>query len=189
MDWAHRALRPPALNPDSPRDVIVHMHFFTIKKRILNLARATLPQHQGSRLAFFKDLAPSTLKKRGDLKQLTLMLNHLGLRYMWGHPFKLIVRKDNQTHILKSATEMTPFAESLGLTIYHSNSPKPWACTEDRDHKGSGLQTPPSKHHARWSLLNLKTKTKSTSRAERPCQQTRTYWNWLVTPPASLSKP
>ncbi|CAH2284447.1 Hypothetical predicted protein [Pelobates cultripes] len=117
MDRAHRALRPLALNPDTPRDVIVRMHRFPIKEQLVRQARQNPPTFQQQTIALYQDLAPSTLKKRRDLRQLTNTLSHHGIRYMWGHPFKLLVRRENQTHILSNAVEMIPFAESLGLTL------------------------------------------------------------------------
>ncbi|CAH2276168.1 Hypothetical predicted protein [Pelobates cultripes] len=117
MDRVHRALRAPTLNPDTPRDVIAHMHRFPIKEQLLQKARQHPPSYRNRNLAFFHDLAPSTLKKRRDLRQLTTTLAHYGIKYMWGHPFKSVVRKDDQTFILSSASEMAPFAASLGLEL------------------------------------------------------------------------
>ncbi|CAH2277186.1 Hypothetical predicted protein [Pelobates cultripes] len=117
MDRAHRALRAPALSPDTPRDVIVRLHRFPIKEQLLRKAQQNPPSYLNCKLAFFQDLAPLTLKKRRDLRQLTLTLTHHGIKYMWGHPFKLVVRKDEQTHVLYHATEMAPFAASLGLEL------------------------------------------------------------------------
>ncbi|CAH2283843.1 Hypothetical predicted protein [Pelobates cultripes] len=114
---AHRALRAPVFSPATPRDVIVRLHRFPVKELLLWKARQNPPLYQGKKVAFFQDLAPLTLKKRRDLRQLTLTLTHYGIRYMWGHPFKLVIRKENQTHILSTASEMAPFAASLGLEL------------------------------------------------------------------------
>ncbi|CAH2324629.1 Hypothetical predicted protein [Pelobates cultripes] len=70
-----KAALPKATAQDlliDPRDVIVRLHFFAVKEKILTITRSTPPQHQGIRLAFYQDLAPSTLKKHRDLKQRTL---------------------------------------------------------------------------------------------------------------------
>ncbi|CAH2220705.1 Hypothetical predicted protein [Pelobates cultripes] len=118
IERAHRALRPLALNPTSPRDVIVRMQHFATKEKIMAATRASPPKYGASTLAFFQDLAPSTLKKRRDLKPLTMALTKKGLKYRWGHPFKLQVRLDDQDHVLHHPAEMEDFATALGLQLF-----------------------------------------------------------------------
>ncbi|CAH2322342.1 Hypothetical predicted protein [Pelobates cultripes] len=126
LDRAHRALRPQNLGASTPRDVITRLHFFTTKEKLLAIARDKPPRYKETRLTFFQDLAPSTLKKRRDLKPLTLALQRQGIKYTWGHPFKLMIKKDDQMHILTSVSDMSPFAESLGIQLlqlapFHKN--------------------------------------------------------------------
>ncbi|CAH2273256.1 Hypothetical predicted protein [Pelobates cultripes] len=64
-----------------------------------------------------KDLAPTTLRKRRDLKPLTTAVAKKGLRYRWGHPFKLQVRIGDQEHVLYHPAEMEEFAATLGLQL------------------------------------------------------------------------
>ncbi|CAH2225028.1 Hypothetical predicted protein [Pelobates cultripes] len=75
MDRAHRALRPPNLNLSTPRDVIIRLHYFQTKEKLMQLARDRPPKYKDTSLTFFQDLAPTTLKKRRDLKPLTLALH------------------------------------------------------------------------------------------------------------------
>ncbi|CAH2293019.1 Hypothetical predicted protein [Pelobates cultripes] len=117
IDRVHRALKPPNLNQATPRDIITRLHHFSAKEKLTQAARYKQPKFKGISLTFFQDLSPLTLKKRRDLKPLTLALQQQGLKYVWGHPFKLIVRKDEQAHILLHPTEMGPFAESLGVQL------------------------------------------------------------------------
>ncbi|CAH2224837.1 Hypothetical predicted protein [Pelobates cultripes] len=101
LDRAHRALRPQNLGASTPRDVITRLHFFTTKEKLLTIARDKPPRYKETRLTFFQDLAPSTLKKRRDLKPLTLALQ-------------------------RQVSDMSPFAESLGIQLlqlapFHKN--------------------------------------------------------------------
>ncbi|CAH2299238.1 Hypothetical predicted protein [Pelobates cultripes] len=101
LDRAHRALRPQNLGASTPRDVITRLHFFTTKEKLLAIARDKPPRYKETRLTFFQDLAPSTLKKRRDLKPLTLALQ-------------------------RQVSDMSPFAESLGIQLlqlapFHKN--------------------------------------------------------------------
>ncbi|CAH2223986.1 Hypothetical predicted protein [Pelobates cultripes] len=122
IDRAHRALRPLALNPTSPRDIIVRMSHFATKEKIMAATRASLPKLGAYTLAFFQDLAPSTLKKRRDLKPLTMALTKKGIKYRWGHPFKLQVRFGDQDRVLHHPAEMEDFAAALGLQLLTGTS-------------------------------------------------------------------
>ncbi|CAH2325774.1 Hypothetical predicted protein [Pelobates cultripes] len=78
LDRAHRALKPPNLNQATPRDVITCLHHFPAKEKLIQMARHKQPKYKEHHLTFFQDLAPSTLKKRRDLKPLTLALQQHG---------------------------------------------------------------------------------------------------------------
>ncbi|CAH2226122.1 Hypothetical predicted protein [Pelobates cultripes] len=80
-------------------------------------ARTTQPKHGTHTLAFFQDLAPSTLRKPRDLKPLTTALTQKGLRYRWGHPFKMQVHMGDQKHVLYHPAKMEEFAATLGLQL------------------------------------------------------------------------
>ncbi|CAH2221297.1 Hypothetical predicted protein [Pelobates cultripes] len=108
IERAHRALHPPALKPTAPRDIIVRMLHFATKEQLRTATRGNPPKLQDHMLQFFQDLAPSTLCKRRELKPLTTALSQQGWRYMWGQPFKLIVKKDNQTHTLHQVQNAKP---------------------------------------------------------------------------------
>ncbi|CAH2299950.1 Hypothetical predicted protein [Pelobates cultripes] len=122
IDSAHRALRPRTLNIFTPRDVIIRLHYFQTKEKIMQIARIHPPQYAGAHITLFQDLAPTTLKKRQDLKPLTLALQERGIKYTWGHPFKLLIRKEDQTHILISAAEIGPMADSLGIQLLNQTT-------------------------------------------------------------------
>ncbi|CAH2321451.1 Hypothetical predicted protein [Pelobates cultripes] len=115
MDRAHRALRAPSTNTATPRDVIVRLHFYHIKARIMKAARETPIEVEGVQVQLFQDLAPTTLKRRRDLRPLTQHLTQHGLRYAWGHPFKLIVCREGRFHSISHAAEIPALLDHLGL--------------------------------------------------------------------------
>ncbi|CAH2295707.1 Hypothetical predicted protein [Pelobates cultripes] len=53
MYRAHRALQPLALNPAHSQDVIVHIHHFWTKERLLHEAWLHQSQFQDNRLSFY----------------------------------------------------------------------------------------------------------------------------------------
>ncbi|CAH2276971.1 Hypothetical predicted protein [Pelobates cultripes] len=110
-----RALRAPTPNAAQPRDIIIRMHYFHIKEALMRAARDTLLQIEGHQVFFYQDLAPSTLRKRRELRPLTQELTRRHIRYTWGHPFKLQVRQNNRILTLHNITEAADFAERLDL--------------------------------------------------------------------------
>ncbi|CAH2275996.1 Hypothetical predicted protein [Pelobates cultripes] len=115
MDRAHRALRAPSTNMSTPRDIIVRLHFYHIKERIMKAARDSPVEVEGVPVQLFQDLAPTTLKRRRDLRPLTQHLTRHGLRYAWGHPFKIIIRKDGRFYSLTKPEEIPTLLDQLDL--------------------------------------------------------------------------
>ncbi|CAH2319207.1 Hypothetical predicted protein [Pelobates cultripes] len=116
LDRAHRALRPPSSSPTQPRDIIIRCHYFHIKEAIMRATRETPLQIEGHTVQLYHDLAPTTLRKRRELKPLTQALQAQGIRYSWGHPFKLMVRHNNRTFTLTKPSEARDFAAQLGIS-------------------------------------------------------------------------
>ncbi|CAH2254698.1 Hypothetical predicted protein [Pelobates cultripes] len=117
IERAHRALRPPFPNTNTPRDVIVKLLHFPVKEQLMKAARDRPPVYQGQQLQFYQDLAPSTLRKRRELKPLTTALLEAGWRYTWGHPFRITVKKGDQTYSLHQVSDMRDFATHLGIQL------------------------------------------------------------------------
>ncbi|CAH2312231.1 Hypothetical predicted protein [Pelobates cultripes] len=153
MDRAHRALRAPSTNAAVPRDIVVRLHFYHIKERIMRAARDTPIEVEGAPVQLYQDLAPTTLKRRRE--PLTQHLSSHGLRYAWGHPFKIIIRKDGRFHSLTRPEEIPALLTQLNLPQIpetpHSNaessarqppSNNPPARTGDRPHRNTALQNP-----------------------------------------------
>ncbi|CAH2305965.1 Hypothetical predicted protein [Pelobates cultripes] len=125
LDRAHRALKAPLPNATQPRDIIIRMHYFHIKEALMRATRDNPLQIEGHQVCFYQDLAPSTLRKRRELRPLTLELARRHIRYTWGHPFKLQVRQNNRVHTLYHISEATAFAERLGLPAIDLTAEQP----------------------------------------------------------------
>ncbi|CAH2250291.1 Hypothetical predicted protein [Pelobates cultripes] len=154
MDRAHRTLRAPSANAATPRDIVVRLHFYHIKERIMRAARDAPIELEGVPVQLFQDLAPTTLKRRRELRPLTQHLSHHGLRYAWGHPFKMIIRKDGRFHSLTRPDEIPALLTQLGLPQLpetpHSNTdlpPRQAPCNNlparngERQHRHTALQS------------------------------------------------
>ncbi|CAH2221759.1 Hypothetical predicted protein [Pelobates cultripes] len=115
LDRAHRALRPPSSSPTQPRDIIIRCHYFHVKEAIMRATRETPLQMQGHTVQLYHDLAPTTLRKRRELKPLTQALQAQRIRYSWGHPFNLTARHNNRTFTLTKPSEAQDFAVQLGI--------------------------------------------------------------------------
>ncbi|CAH2283962.1 Hypothetical predicted protein [Pelobates cultripes] len=144
IERAHRALRPPTYNMNAPRDIITKLLYFPIKERLMKAAWDNPPTYQGQTLHFYQDLSPTTLQKRRDLNPLTTALVEKGWRYTWGHPFKLHVKKGEQTYTLHQVTDMQDFAQYIGLSLR-----QPAQETESSTPAGDNRRDEPRPRHPR----------------------------------------
>ena len=103
IDRIHR-LPKPAYLPDSiPRDVILRLHFYHTKERLMAVSRQKdkVPAPY-SNLQFYTDLSQYTLQKRRNLVTITKALRNHKLSYKWGFPTELIVTKDDKDYVIDS---------------------------------------------------------------------------------------
>ncbi|CAH2327667.1 Hypothetical predicted protein [Pelobates cultripes] len=110
----------------------------------MKAARAHQPTYQDQQIHFYQDLAPTTLKKRRELKPLTTALIEAGWRYMWGHPFKLSVKKGEQSFTLHQVADMQDFADHLGITLRYPAQDPNQATKETASRRG-GPHTLPTR--------------------------------------------
>ncbi|XP_075422765.1 uncharacterized protein LOC142463838 [Ascaphus truei] len=117
IDRAHRALGPRSEDPSRRRDVIVRLHSYTTKEKIMAASRGieTLT-FQNEHLQIFSDLSRITVLRRKEMKPLTTFLQENDIRYRWGFPFKLTANNKGKYLTIKYPEDMAPFARALGLT-------------------------------------------------------------------------
>ncbi|CAH2296395.1 Hypothetical predicted protein [Pelobates cultripes] len=86
MDHVHHALRALSTKSSNPQDVIVRMHYYHIKERIMCTTRDTPVDVEGVHIQLYQDLAPNILKRRKDLRPLIQHLHQHGLPICLGTP-------------------------------------------------------------------------------------------------------
>ncbi|XP_075057050.1 centrosomal protein of 170 kDa-like [Mixophyes fleayi] len=65
------------------------------------------------KLQIFQDLAPSTIVKRQDLKEITAALRDRGYRYRWGFPFRLVVEVGSSRVMIENLEEGRKFLHQI----------------------------------------------------------------------------
>lgn len=115
-DRAHRiATANKKATPPRPRPLIVRIHHFQTKERILKLAReAGSVSFRGSKIYFFPDFSAETSKKRTAFIPVKSQLKNYGLSYRMLFPATLLVTdKEGLRHTFLSPEEATRFVKRL----------------------------------------------------------------------------
>ncbi|XP_069830381.1 uncharacterized protein [Dendropsophus ebraccatus] len=136
VDWAHRVPRPKHLPRDSPRDVIVRVHYLHIKNTFLAATRRldTLSgEYQG--IAIFSDLSPDTLKRRRAFAPFTKHLRDTHVQYKWINSAHLLVTRGDNKYIVTDPGE--------GLRLMDAwNSAKQFLMEEEKREDWTGVRYP-----------------------------------------------
>lgn len=92
--------KPSFLSPEVPRDVLMQIHFFQVKEKILEAFRRNdqLPV-QANNIQVLPDFSQYTLKLRRKLNSITKVI------YKWKYPAKLSVTYQGKSHIITSLDE------------------------------------------------------------------------------------
>lgn len=117
LDRAHRIPKSKSAPPNAPRDVLTRIHFYHIKDQLLqeNRRRKTLPEPYHN-ILIFPDLSASTLQARKELSNITSTLRKNEIRYKWGFPTKIIIKKDDTTYIIRNQEEGEKLIQQWNLT-------------------------------------------------------------------------
>uniref|UniRef100_A0A8C5P860 Transposase element L1Md-A101/L1Md-A102/L1Md-A2 n=1 Tax=Leptobrachium leishanense TaxID=445787 RepID=A0A8C5P860_9ANUR len=111
-----RALRTRGAPSTPPRDIICRIHHFPLKEEIMQVTRKKrLITHDGHMVEVYQDLSRFTLKARRHLKPITDVLRARDIRYRWGYPFALHVRKDNRLMTIIEPADVPEFIRALDL--------------------------------------------------------------------------
>ncbi|CAH2275951.1 Hypothetical predicted protein [Pelobates cultripes] len=99
IDRAHRLRRPKHLPNSTARDVIVRVHFYHAKERLVRASRTPgMPDPYQD----FTGLSAATLQFRKSLTPLTTTLQAKGIIYRWGYPAKLLIQYQDSLHAVNS---------------------------------------------------------------------------------------
>ncbi|XP_029443595.1 uncharacterized protein LOC115083739 [Rhinatrema bivittatum] len=123
FERAHRALGPR--RDQKPRDIVLSFTSFTLKERIYTLSRQMKDiQWRNLHISIYQDLAPVTLKKRFELREVTTALREKDIRYRWTFPFGLAFQVQGITHRITNITEATEAFHKAQLPItFHPLKP------------------------------------------------------------------
>ncbi|CAH2293777.1 Hypothetical predicted protein [Pelobates cultripes] len=102
IDRAHRLRRPKHLPNSTARDVIVRVHFYHAKERLVRASRTPGMPDPYKDLKIFTDLSAATLQFRKSLTPLTTTLREKGIMYRWGYPAKLLIQYQDSLHAVSS---------------------------------------------------------------------------------------
>uniref|UniRef100_A0A096LXC5 L1 transposable element RRM domain-containing protein n=1 Tax=Poecilia formosa TaxID=48698 RepID=A0A096LXC5_POEFO len=96
VDRAHRSLSQA--KDGKARAIIVRLHFFQEKERMLQMAREKGPLQYDGRLVFiFPDLTSAVMKKRQAFQAIREQCRAKGIRYGFGYPAQFLVTVNNNT--------------------------------------------------------------------------------------------
>lgn len=101
IDRAHRLHKPLHIPADKPRDVLLRLHFFQTKERILQATKnvSSLPDPYAN-LSLYSDISPATAQRRREFAPITIALRERNIPYTWGFPFKLFVTYQGKSSVI-----------------------------------------------------------------------------------------
>lgn len=101
VDRIHRIAKPSHLAASVPRDVLMRIHFFHIKEKLMAEARLKSPLPRPyEEIHLFPDLSKYTLQLRRNLNPITKGLFNHKILYKWRYPATLLVTRNGYTHTI-----------------------------------------------------------------------------------------
>uniref|UniRef100_A0A3Q3J1Z3 L1 transposable element RRM domain-containing protein n=1 Tax=Monopterus albus TaxID=43700 RepID=A0A3Q3J1Z3_MONAL len=114
IDRAHRTLAPkPARHGERPRAILVRLHYYTDKMRILDLGRMKgRLTYEGAPVYIFPDMSPEVNKLRAAYNLVKKKLREANVEYSLFYPAKLCITLNGTRHSFNS-----PQAPASLLTV------------------------------------------------------------------------
>ncbi|KAJ1125455.1 hypothetical protein NDU88_003887 [Pleurodeles waltl] len=101
----HRAGRPAHV-PGRAQDILTCLHNYKQKEVIMAaVCDTTSIEFEGHRISLYQDLSMITLQRRRLLRPVTDLLREEGIRYKWGHPFRLLFICQNELRSIRTFEE------------------------------------------------------------------------------------
>lgn len=116
IDRIHRLPKPSFIREDTPRDVLLKMHYDHVKEQIMIAARkpdAIRPPY--ANLILLPDLSRHTLQRRRNLATITKALRNHKVLHKWRHPATLIITHHNSTVQVTTMEEGLSFLKKWGI--------------------------------------------------------------------------
>lgn len=101
LDRVHRAMGPRSSDPQTPRDIICHLHRYTHRETLLRRAwEAGTIEIEGTVVKILPDLSRATLRRRALLRPVLDSVWKERGTYRWKYPLTVAIRKGLLTFIL-----------------------------------------------------------------------------------------
>ncbi|KAJ1216024.1 hypothetical protein NDU88_003630 [Pleurodeles waltl] len=105
LDRTHRAGRPTR-SLGQAQDILTCLHYYKQREVIMAAVRDTTSiEFEGHRVGMYQDLSMITLQRRRLLQPVTDLLREEGIRYKWGHPFRLLFTWQNELRRIRTLEE------------------------------------------------------------------------------------
>lgn len=119
LDRAHRLGRSPSQLPERsgrrPRPVILKLHYFQDKGKILNAAKSSGPRlFQGSEIFFVQDFSQSVRQRRRGFNEVCEQLKKLNIRFGMSFPATLRIVYNGSTIVCDTPGKAVDFIGKLG---------------------------------------------------------------------------
>lgn len=116
IDRAHRSLISKPRSGERPRPIIVRLHYFTEKEKILRLSRNKGNLHfDGSPVYIFPDISPEVGRMRATFSQLKQKLRSANIQYSLYYPAKLVITANGSRYTFTDAQAAEKFILSNKL--------------------------------------------------------------------------
>ncbi len=107
IDWAHRTLALRPTNGERPRPILVCLHYYTDRQKILGKVKGQL-SYGGDQVYIFPDMNPEVSRQRAAFNQVKRKLREANVTYTLFYPARLAISVDGVRHSfdsLKAAEE------------------------------------------------------------------------------------
>uniref|UniRef100_A0A3P9BVY1 L1 transposable element RRM domain-containing protein n=1 Tax=Maylandia zebra TaxID=106582 RepID=A0A3P9BVY1_9CICH len=114
INRAHRTLAPKPRTRERPRAMIVRLHYYTDREKILRLSREKGRLfYKGSPVHIFPDMNPEVSKLRASFNPVKGKLRNAGIPYSLYYPAKLTITVNNARHSFTDPHEAEKFTSDL----------------------------------------------------------------------------
>lgn len=148
IDSIHCLPKPSHLPDNTPRDVLMRVHFFFHVKEcfMMSFCKNNQPTEKYSSIKLFADLSQFTMQRRTSLLPIKKSLRNHDIAYRWRYPSKLTVTRNDHTSVINTLDE--------GLTLFQT-----WDILPEKNAEGLPSTSKMGTQDT-WQVVSHKKKTK-----------------------------
>lgn len=118
IDRIHRIAKTSHLAASVPRDILIRIHFFHIKEKMMTEARSKAPLPRPyEAIQIFPDLSKFTLQMRRKLNPITKGLFNHKILYKWRYPATILITKNGTTHAINNLMKGLRLLHEWGIIL------------------------------------------------------------------------